>query len=78
MISATCFILHFIAGNGLTGEIPEEIRILTSLESFNVFMNMLSGEIPDVLNELSNLEMFDVGDNDLSGPPIVNVEGLTS
>jgi len=65
----------FIA-NGLSGEIPSEIKVFESLEIFQVGNNAIGGSIPDVLDQLTQLRLFDVEINLLSGPAYVKLDGL--
>ena len=57
--------------NGLTGEIPPELRELANLEVLGLFQNSLTGEIPPELRELTNLEVLGLSFNGLTGeiPP---------
>ena len=69
--------LYFVsAENGLSGVIPNEIRVFASLEYFDIFGNSIQGEIPTALSAVTNIEVFDVERNLLEGPPVVNLRGL--
>jgi hypothetical protein len=66
----------FTEENQLEGEIPLEVRVFTSIETFRLGSNALEGPIPDILIEMRSLKIFDVEGNSMSGPAIVNLEGL--
>lgn len=53
--------------NQLTGKLPEELKSLTRLQTFNLFDNMLTGSIPDVFREYSSLVEFDWRSNLFTG-----------
>lgn len=53
--------------NGLTGNIPKEIRNFTSLQSLILDGNALTGEIPSEIGNLHNLSDFNLAMNQLSG-----------
>ena len=54
--------------NRLTGEIPETLKNLNSLQSLDLSDNQLTGPIPETLGQLDNLDTLDLGDNQLTGP----------
>ena len=54
--------------NGLSGEIPPELRQLTHLQELKLGYNDLSGPIPPELGQLTNLQELLLGGNQLSGP----------
>jgi len=56
-----------LVDNGLKGEIPREIGLLTSLLHLNLDKNTLYGGIPD-LAKLTSLQLLRVSSNQLSGP----------
>ena len=53
--------------DGLTGQIPPSLGILTNLWELDLSENRLSGAIPDALGNLASLEVLDLSDNRLSG-----------
>ena len=53
--------------DGLTGQIPPSLGILTNLWELDLSENRLSGTIPDALGNLESLEILDLSDNRLSG-----------
>ena len=53
--------------NGLSGQIPSELGILTDLRVLRLDQNDLRGEIPPELGNLSNLERLVLFGNDLTG-----------
>ncbi|KAD6455180.1 hypothetical protein E3N88_09886 [Mikania micrantha] len=56
-----------LSSNKLTGEIPEELGMLTHILSLNLSHNKLSGPIPVSFSNLSQIESLDVSSNSLSG-----------
>jgi len=81
-LSSTHFQCHplplELVDNNVGGSLPEEIKVLTSLRTFDLLFNNIEGTIPDVLTELPNLVFFDVERNQLAGPAFVDLTGLTS
>jgi len=53
--------------NGLVGELPPELSLLSKLEMLELSINAIAGEIPTTLGGLSNLDYLNLGDNQLSG-----------
>ena len=53
--------------DGLSGQIPPSLGILTNLWELDLSENRLSGTIPDALGNLASLEVLDLSDNRLSG-----------
>jgi Leucine-rich repeat (LRR) protein len=51
----------------LYGPLPDEIKMLSSLEVLNLASNILSGLLPTELGMLSSLQYLDFYDNDFSG-----------
>jgi len=73
-LSLNCFLFesfHFSAikqgSNSLTGSIPSELGILTSLRIFELDRNLLEGSIPSELGLLTSLTSFELGRNSLEG-----------
>nr|XP_011470029.1 PREDICTED: receptor-like protein 12 [Fragaria vesca subsp. vesca] len=71
-------ILGFVASidlssNNLSGEIPEELTNLFSLQTLNISANHLTGRIPPMIGRLKQLESLDFSRNQLSGeiPPSI-------
>ena len=69
-------ILDFMSGldlscNNLTGEIPRELGMLSSIHALNLSHNQLKGPIPKSFSNLSQIESLDLSYNTLSGeiPP---------
>lgn len=58
----------FAEKNNLDGTLPEEIRLLDSMESFGVYWNELSGTIPSGIVEWSELRLLDLERNKFVGP----------
>ena len=56
-----------LAGNDLSGELPEELGSLSSLRKLNLRFNELSGQIPSELGSLNLLRELDLHSNELSG-----------
>ncbi|KAJ9693040.1 hypothetical protein PVL29_011952 [Vitis rotundifolia] len=57
--------------NNLTGEIPHELGMLSSILALNLSHNQLKGPIPKSFSNLSQIESLDLSYNKLSGeiPP---------
>ncbi|KAJ9561329.1 hypothetical protein OSB04_006489 [Centaurea solstitialis] len=53
--------------NRLTGEIPEELGLLTQIHALNLSHNQLYGPIPVNFSNLANIESLDLSSNHLSG-----------
>lgn len=51
----------------MTGQLPTELALLTSLVALGLDSNSLSGTIPDFLAEVTNLQNIFLGDNRLTG-----------
>ncbi|KAL8239825.1 hypothetical protein R6Q59_016392 [Mikania micrantha] len=56
-----------LSSNKLTGEIPEELGMLTHILALNLSHNKLSGPIPVSFSYLSQIESLDLSSNNLSG-----------
>ncbi|KAD6455183.1 hypothetical protein E3N88_09889 [Mikania micrantha] len=56
-----------LSSNKLTGEIPEELGMLTHILALNLSHNNLSGPIPVSFSNLSQIESLDLSSNSLSG-----------
>ena len=75
--------LGYHAGNGLLGEIPQELGNLAHLEKLDLRSNALTGAIPRELGQLGNLRGLVLGGNNLQGhiPPelgnLARLEGLS-
>jgi Leucine-rich repeat (LRR) protein len=54
--------------NNLTGSVPTELGLLTTLLVLDLEHNSLAGRVPDQLCDLANLEVLTLGFNDLTGP----------
>ena len=57
-----------LSDNHLSGTIPPELRVLTSLQYFSLTDNQLSGVIPSALGDLTSLHGLYLSHNQLSGP----------
>ncbi|VAI24251.1 unnamed protein product [Triticum turgidum subsp. durum] len=64
--------------NSLTGKIPHEIGMLTSLTNLNLSWNHLSSTILVTIGELRALESLDLSRNELSGQIPMSMADLTS
>ena len=64
--------------NGLTGEVPKELALLTSLRFLQLDGNQLSGSIPPWLGNLRNLRQLWLNDNQLTGEIPKNFGNLLS
>ncbi|XP_012458067.1 receptor-like protein EIX2 [Gossypium raimondii] len=56
-----------LSDNNLSGEIPEEMTMLTGLLSLNLSKNHLAGKIPSNIGAIKTLECVDLSENNLSG-----------
>ncbi|XP_004307769.1 PREDICTED: LRR receptor-like serine/threonine-protein kinase GSO1 [Fragaria vesca subsp. vesca] len=56
-----------LSANTISGEIPEEITSLISLQNLNVSGNLLTGRIPSKIGYMGRLESLDLSMNKLSG-----------
>lgn len=61
-----CFSI-FAGGNKLTGEIPSELGLLTSLEELELGHNNINGNIPTELGSISRLQLIQLDNNNLPG-----------
>ena len=65
-----------LRGNGLQGEIPEEISLLTDLDTIRLSDNVLTGSIPWHVSTLTRLEYLDLSSNQLgNGGGLVGFAG---
>ena len=64
--------------NGLTGQLPGALGILSSLNYLNLGDNALEGTIPAELQILSNLQQFYLWNNRLTGPVPAWLGNLTN
>ncbi|KAJ3686962.1 hypothetical protein LUZ61_016126 [Rhynchospora tenuis] len=56
-----------LSTNNLTGEIPQNIVVLTGLLNLNLSHNQLTGKIPFEIGNMTSLESLDLHMNNLSG-----------
>ncbi|KAI3773433.1 hypothetical protein L1987_47962 [Smallanthus sonchifolius] len=66
------YVLDIMSGldlscNKLTGDIPDELGLLTQIRVMNLSHNMLTGRIPLKLSNLINMESLDLSSNSLTG-----------
>lgn len=61
------------ADNNLGGSIPDDIRLLTKMTMFDVYMNFIGSTIPSILEELTDLATLDLEENMFTGPAFVPV-----
>jgi Leucine-rich repeat (LRR) protein len=57
----------FLPANGLVGEIPPEIALLSSLRELDLYKNDVAGAIPEPLKSLSSLTTIVLHDNAMTG-----------
>ncbi|XP_039136834.1 receptor-like protein EIX2 [Dioscorea cayenensis subsp. rotundata] len=67
-----------LSNNMLSGEIPEELGQLSSLQSLNLSRNQLSGQLSEKIGQLRWLEVLDLSVNNLSGVIPPTMTNLTS
>ena len=68
----------YLSGNNLTGTIPTELGLLSSLEDLNLEANQLSGTIPTEMGLLSNLKELTLSFNQLTGSVPISLASLSS
>ncbi len=56
-----------LSGNGLSGELPEELEYLTELTELNLSNNELDESLPAAMGSLANLEELYLNNNQFSG-----------
>lgn len=56
-----------LAGNGLTGELPDGLEDLRRLQALDLRWNTIWGAIPESIGELANLESVLLSGNELTG-----------
>ena len=56
-----------LGGFGLTGTLPPQIGLLSSITHIELNDNLLHGTVPAQLNQLSNLVYYDISRNSLQG-----------
>ena len=56
-----------LAGNNLSGEIPDEIRHLASLKHIYMADNAINGTLPSAIGELGWLKVLDLSSNSMKG-----------
>ncbi|RVX23333.1 putative LRR receptor-like serine/threonine-protein kinase [Vitis vinifera] len=62
-----CSLCSTLEGNGIIGEIPEELGNLSNLTNLNLGNNRLTGEIPSSLGNLKKLRFLILNQNNLTG-----------
>jgi len=73
----------YLINNGLQGNLPSEISLLTELEELSLVNNELTGSLPASIGDLINLDRLNLDFNELSGalPPelgkLKNLEWLS-
>ncbi|CAB9498828.1 Leucine Rich Repeat [Seminavis robusta] len=61
------YIALLLPGNGLRGNMPPELALLSELRTIDLSGNLLTGFIPTSLGSLDKIEVLDVGHNFLGG-----------
>ncbi|KAJ4971499.1 hypothetical protein NE237_004598 [Protea cynaroides] len=72
--------LHLLdlSNNALSGEIPEDIGVLSNLRYFNISSNSLVGGIPASIGELKSIHVLDLSENGLYGSIPSEIGGAVS
>ncbi|XP_058194236.1 probable inactive receptor kinase At2g26730 [Rhododendron vialii] len=76
LCNATLLSVLSLAGNNVSGVIPEEISNCLNLNHLYLETNRFSGNLPSSLSKLSKLERLNLSDNSLSGP-LPDMSGIT-
>ncbi|KAI3495589.1 hypothetical protein L1887_37933 [Cichorium endivia] len=78
LFSSDMVLIHVLFdGNQLTGEIPNSIGYVKTLEVLRLDKNALEGEVPPSLNNLTSLGELDLGHNNLRGA-LPDLTGMTT
>ncbi|XP_051137596.1 probable LRR receptor-like serine/threonine-protein kinase At1g56130 [Andrographis paniculata] len=73
-----CHITHLkIYALDISGELPQELFLLTELMDLNLNQNVLSGSIPAAIGQLSKMEYLGLGINNFTGPVPSELGNLT-
>ncbi|KAL8501807.1 hypothetical protein ACS0TY_021065 [Phlomoides rotata] len=73
-----CHITHLkIYALDISGEIPQELFLLTELMDLNLNQNVLNGSIPPAIGKLSKMQYLALGINNFSGPVPADLGNLT-
>ena len=67
-----------LSGNGLSGDLPEEIGTLTALMELDLSENSINGPLPAEIGSLTNLEELYLNNNQLSGALPTGIAALTA
>ncbi|CAN1337090.1 Probable inactive receptor kinase At2g26730 [Linum perenne] len=67
-----------LPNNTISGQIPEEIGLCTSLLILDLSDNQFSGRIPENLGQCMSLTILDLANNHLSGPIPYSIPQLTN
>ncbi|KAJ1702511.1 hypothetical protein LUZ63_002290 [Rhynchospora breviuscula] len=67
-----------LSNSSLSGYLPSELSLLSSLETLSLSQNRFSGPIPAAVSALRSLTMLDLSHNLLSGPIPVGIAALTA
>ncbi|EEF33681.1 leucine-rich repeat receptor-like protein kinase PXC2 [Ricinus communis] len=67
-----------LSSNALSGEIPADIGVISSLLLFNISRNRLFGSIPSSIGELKMIQVLDFSNNKLNGRIPSEIGGAAS
>lgn len=67
-----------LSNSSLSGYLPSELSLLSSLETLSLSQNRFSGPIPAAVSALRSLTILDLSHNLLSGPIPVGIAALTA
>lgn len=73
-----CHITHLkIYALDVSGEIPQELFVLTELMDLNLGQNVINGSIPPEIGQLSKMKYLSLGINNITGPVPAELGNLT-
>ncbi|KAI3993779.1 hypothetical protein MKX01_002792 [Papaver californicum] len=78
LFNSSMILIHILLdGNQITGNIPDSITQVSTLEVLRLDRNKLSGPVPSKINSLTKLSEMHLSNNDLTGT-VPDLTGMTS